>query len=830
MDASSAEGFPPGGLRGLVSTLGATVRSRKPDDEIPSTTECGSQHHLGRRVRFASALLLAAGGLAWPPCQAQSTVFSDVNHALLSPSVNLTLTAGSSARAGMGNVHDNVINANGSSAGLLGLRGDDELNGGSGDDSIGGGLGDDTLRGGLGADRLIGDGGNDTLIGGAGDDRLLGGFATNFASVMRVTTLGVEVATWIAAPGLSYMEAYVRFAPDLPEDQIFGIDQEYVEGIVDPLRYSGADWMGILAVDRNGMLHVTVGTDEEIAGSPATQSLSEAFDLGVTLQPDVWYRLSSVVDFGKLEFVSFTLTGPGVDVTIDLGGRNVSYTEHLPTDVPGITSFLWTARTPSGSTSLSEGLALVFFDDFRRGIEVDGQVVWIQADSFESADPALVQPDRDSTLLLSTYDPNRWYYERLGAISWSSTTGPARTGVGSMALLAVGDPEPLFSTDNDLLDGGAGNDKLFGDEGDDELRGGPGEDRLHGGPGEDTIYGDDDNDVLIGGLGADTMLGGPGNDFYSVEDVFDVVIEVSGEGFDEVFAFVDYELPPEVEKLILGLEGGPFDGTGNVLDNEIVGSEDHNVLEGRAGDDSIRGRGGNDTLRGESGSDVLLGGQGDDALHGGPGLDTLRGGPGDDLFIVDDDDVVEETAFGGNDAVSSKISYSLPPFVEFLFLAEGAGSIDGTGNGLDNYIIGNSEPNSLLGGDGDDILLGGAGPDFLVGGDGADVLISGAGADLVTGNVDFDLVVDGASDRFVYLGPDMGDVIVGFDTSAPSAGGDVVELAAASSLPSSSIAVDCFSSPSGCWVTLLQESRAPFIRVMVLGVHDANALSDNVAP
>jgi len=43
--------------------------------------------------------------------------------------------------------------------------------------------------------------------------------------------------------------------------------------------------------------------------------------------------------------------------------------------------------------------------------------------------------------------------------------------------------------------------------------------------------------------------------------------------------------------------------------------------------------------------------------------------------------------------VISSISYSLPSGVENLTLASGAGNINGTGNALDNVIIGNQGNN-----------------------------------------------------------------------------------------------------------------------------------------
>jgi Ca2+-binding RTX toxin-like protein len=60
-------------------------------------------------------------------------------------------------------------------------------------------------------------------------------------------------------------------------------------------------------------------------------------------------------------------------------------------------------------------------------------------------------------------------------------------------------------------------------------------------------------------------------------------------------------------------------GTGNGLDNLIVGNSGNNLL---------KGLGGNDTLKGEAGNDTLIGGAGNDLLTGGEGADQFLFGSG----------------------------------------------------------------------------------------------------------------------------------------------------------------------------------------------------------
>lgn len=160
---------------------------------------------------------------------------------------------------------------------------------------------------------------------------------------------------------------------------------------------------------------------------------------------------------------------------------------------------------------------------------------------------------------------------------------------------------------------------------------------------------------LFGGGGADTLTGngvgtalhgGAGDDNFVVKSLGDIVIELAGEGNDTVTSYVDYTLAANVESLRLA--GDAHVGTGNKLDNRLVGSTGNDTLHGMGGDDAIQGCAGadviygddgNDKLHGDAGadqlwggvgSDILMGGEGNDLLNGGTGNDVLEGGAGDD--------------------------------------------------------------------------------------------------------------------------------------------------------------------------------------------------------
>ncbi len=69
------------------------------------------------------------------------------------------------------------------------------------------------------------------------------------------------------------------------------------------------------------------------------------------------------------------------------------------------------------------------------------------------------------------------------------------------------------------------------------------------------------------------MIGGLDNDTYYVDNVGDVITEVSGEGTDTVNSSITYTLTANVENLNLTGTAN-IRGTGNDLDNTIMGIQE----------------------------------------------------------------------------------------------------------------------------------------------------------------------------------------------------------------------------------------------------------------
>ena len=177
-----------------------------------------------------------------------------------------------------------------------------------------------------------------------------------------------------------------------------------------------------------------------------------------------------------------------------------------------------------------------------------------------------------------------------------------------------------------------------------------------------------------------------------MDNTSDTVTELAGEGNDLVQASVSYTLSANVESLTL---------TGTKAIN-ATGNADSNILTGNVANNT---------------------------LDGGAGADVMSGGLGNDTYVVDvAGDSVTELANEGTDTVRSTISYVLGANVENLNLS-GVDNLSGTGNALENTLVGNGGNNLLSGGAGDDRLFGGDGNDTLTGGSGADYLSGGNGMD-----------------------------------------------------------------------------------------------------
>ena len=67
--------------------------------------------------------------------------------------------------------------------------------------------------------------------------------------------------------------------------------------------------------------------------------------------------------------------------------------------------------------------------------------------------------------------------------------------------------------------------------------------------------------------------------------------------------------------------------------DELIGNNLGNFMQGHQGNDTISGGEGNDILRGGKDDDFIDGGEGDDIIYGDKDTNTVNGGAGDDILI-----------------------------------------------------------------------------------------------------------------------------------------------------------------------------------------------------
>ncbi|NGN45005.1 hypothetical protein G6N74_28520 [Mesorhizobium sp. CGMCC 1.15528] len=493
---------------------------------------------------------------------------------------------------------------------LFGLGGDDNINGGAGHDYLYGGKGDDALRGSAGNDSLRGEDGNDTLIGGEGNDQYVFGTGHGPDSVQ------------------DFVSASTTASGDISTANALGVK---AGGIVNTW-VSGFMW----STAANALFKLTNGGSDTLVleGGISLSSLTASWS-GETLQitngtsGDVIRIAQQTVAAARVENISVQGIGPLPFFVAAALGRSVNGSSKADV-VFGL----------SGNETLDGG----------------------------AGDDSMVGGAGDDI----------YYVASAGDRAIESANGGADIARASVNWTLSDNVERLELQ-------GTGNFSGIGNGLD------------------NTLVGNSGNNTLNGGTGKDYMDGRVGNDTYVVDAVGDRTIEDPGEGTDTVRSYLSWTIGDNIEQLEL-LGASNLSGGGNELSN---------ILSGNAGDNSLSGGGGNDEINGGSGADTLSGGDGNDTLNGEAGIDQAFGGAGNDIFIVSSSsDETFESVDNGTDTVRSYITWTLADNIERLELIGTA--LNGTGNTLNNTLVGNSEDNLLNGGLGDDAMSGGTGNDIYI--------------------------------------------------------------------------------------------------------------------
>jgi Ca2+-binding RTX toxin-like protein len=581
---------------------------------------------------------------------------------------------------------------------LYGLEGDDILEGGDGNDLIDGGEGADHMTGGNGDDVYYVDNGGDVVVeaeyGGWDEVRLSGAYLDISAAYVESVDINYNGgATVLGGAGLNWMDG--------------GSGNDWLEG------RGGDDLLGgNLGADRldggagNDHLDGGQGNDVMIGGSGddvfrvqdsgdvVTEAAGEGVDtvllhLSTYTLPanvenlDLRYALGTIGVTGNSLNNLFIVTGGTVTVYGGAGIDTVSYqsTQAVMIDLANY------AFGGSAANHYLNGIENVTGSPYADDLRGNGS-----ANILDGGAGADTLTGRNGSDIYYVDDAGDLVVEAAGG----GTDEVRVRGLASYTLPDYVEKLTNATGGNFTGTGNALANELNGGNLVDTLYGGAGHDVLNGGSGNDLLYGEVEHDTLNGGLGADTMHGGTGNDLYIVDNAFDVVVENSGAGTDQVLTTRStYTLGDHVENLTFNRsDGAAVTGTGNNLGNIILGQEGGDSLDGAAGADELRGNGGDDMLTGGAGDDLLIGGAGADLLDGGYGGDMYRFFANDTGLgaaadrIANFDNVVDRIDLSAIDADSGTAGDQAFAFIGGAAFSGAAGELRVHYDGVDTWIQG----------------------------------------------------------------------------------------------------------------------------------------------
>ncbi|MBE9040754.1 hypothetical protein IQ235_08175, partial [Oscillatoriales cyanobacterium LEGE 11467] len=195
----------------------------------------------------------------------------------------------------------------------------------------------------------------------------------------------------------------------------------------------------------------------------------------------------------------------------------------------------------------------------------------------------------------------------------------------------------------------------------------------------------------------------------------DALAEYLAAHFPTQTPFDTEEVSPELDERIQNLDFRQdtiLNGSGSIAtdgDDDIIGTNDPDLIDALDGNDRVDGLFGDDTINGGGGDDLLKGRRNNDLISGGEGADRIVGQGGDDTLL------------------------------------------GGTG---DDRLFGEAGDDVLEGGDGDDFLLGWKGNDLVTGGAGRDTFVLAPTHDADT-IVDFAVAEDAIGIRGIWTFEDL---------------------------------------------------------------------------
>ncbi|MCC7425893.1 MAG: hypothetical protein IT557_03210 [Alphaproteobacteria bacterium] len=585
----------------------------------------------------------------------------------------------------LGNNGNDFIDGGAGNDTIYGNNGSDLLDGGAGSDTVTGGAENDTILGGEGDDALYGLGGNDHLDGGAGADLMRGGKGDD----TYVVDDAGDVTGEFAGEGTDLVMAWA--------DHTIGANIEDLTllGTAD-INGTGNAVNNVITGNSGSNRLSGMGGDDIVLGGEGNDILAgndgndQVFGQGGDDRIG-GHAGDDYLDGGEgNDTVDYTAASGGVTVDLALAGPQDTGSDGFDTivDVENI-------RGSSHDDLLSGNDAVNEIVAFGGNDHLDGRGGADLMYGGAGDDTYVVDEEGDVTSDASGTDT---------ILSMISLSLVSRTTIENLTLVG---PAAVDGTGNAL---------------------------------DNVITGNDNANTLDGRAGADTLAGGAGDDIYLVDDAGDTVIEGAGEGTDMVLASASHTLGDNVENLTLTLTGAAITGTGNALDNVIIGNNGNNRLNGMGGNDTIHGGLGSDTLAGNDGDDVIHGEDGNDRIGGQDGNDQLDGGAGTDIvdYTSASAAVTVDMSIAGPQDTGGAGTDTLAGF-EWIY-----------GSAYSDVLVGDDAANVLTGFGGDDMLDGGLGADKMYGGAGNDTYIVESVGDVTSDTSGVDTIVSSVSISLVY--------------------------------------------------------------------------------
>jgi Ca2+-binding RTX toxin-like protein len=643
---------------------------------------------------------------------------------------------------------------------ILGLDGNDTIDGGAGNDTIDGGADNDSIDGGIGADKIIGGDGGDTIDGGAGNDFIQGdsGPAQSLAATIQYSyaqenTGGHahhfgEYGVGTANDPLNFIDGDLTTEGRFHDGDIveYAFGQEIIAGTsISLIEGNGVDddWVDVYvsygSTDPNG---------DTLAGSGGGVGYENAITNGQSVlvysgPSDATVNINIPINATHIQFVGVTNHG---------GWAEIEFTDQVAVD-PGDDLI----NGGDGNDTILAGAGNDTVDGGADADTIDGG----------SGDDSIVGGDGNDTLTggdaVAASGGDRLAFE------WSNIPDPndggqidnndtlATTGTQTVSGVDVGYAITGSVSYSPGGDDGAGNVYAAG------IDAGSGAVNEYSAASIDgdmvmnlsfsqpvenvqfrindleidlgiikvTAYDANNNPITIN-VTEGTNVYGSDTDAVAGNDTF----SASGyAGDNDVLGSILVSVPGPVSSITID-----YNASNDSLTMTDVWFDDPNAV--------VAADGGNDTLDGGAGDDVIDGGDGDDRLSGGLGNDNLDGGAGtldrvvfsgahsDYTFDITGTNtvVVTDTVNGGGaDTITNFEEIEFSDGIFDLFV--GTNTDDNFPSGgtglLEDFFIGGDGADTLNGGSGNDVYIGGAGDDLIQPGPGADTVYAGTGNDTV---------------------------------------------------------------------------------------------------